>query len=46
MLSACLRRLVSERRSVIRKTIDLPKDDIARLCRKYGVRELAIFGSA
>jgi hypothetical protein len=31
---------------VIRETIDLPMEDIARLCRRYDVRELAIFGSA
>ena len=26
--------------------VDLPQESVASLCRKYGVRELTIFGSA
>lgn len=28
------------------RTLDLPMDEIAALCRKYHVQELALFGSA
>lgn len=31
---------------MIRGNIELPMDELARVCRKYGVSELAIFGSA
>ena len=30
---------------MVRKTPSLPVAEIAELCRKYGVRELAVFGS-
>jgi predicted nucleotidyltransferase len=30
---------------MVRKTPTLPMADIAELCRKYGVKELAVFGS-
>lgn len=29
----------------IRDRIDIPMDDLAELCRRYSVRELALFGS-
>ena len=32
--------------STVRAGLDLPLDTIAALCRKYHVKELAIFGSA
>ena len=31
---------------MIRENIELPMVELERTCRKYGVRELAIFGSA
>ncbi len=31
---------------MIRGNIELPMDELARVCRLYGVSELAIFGSA
>lgn len=31
---------------MIRRNIELPMDELALVCRKYGVSELAIFGSA
>jgi len=31
---------------MINHVLDLPMEEIAALCRRYGVRELSIFGSA
>lgn len=31
---------------MVRKNIELPMDAIARVCQKYGVEELSVFGSA
>jgi predicted nucleotidyltransferase len=34
-----------ERRAVGQPRIDLPLDQLAEICRRYGVRSLALFGS-
>ena len=38
--------MAMERRALGQARIDLPLDRLAEICRRYGVRSLALFGSA
>lgn len=38
--------MAMDRRVIGRARIDLPLDRLAEICRRYGVRRLALFGSA